>query len=175
MHVGQIFIADVANGPGVRVSVFVSGCTNCCEGCFNPETWDFKYGKSYDQNMEDFIIKELSKDFYQGLTILGGEPFEPDNQRILIDLIRRVKKELPNKDIWMYTGFTYNIDLIKGGKRYIEITDEILDAIDVLVDGRFILSKKNIMLKFRGSANQRIIDIKQTRIQKKVVLSPYDK
>lgn len=173
MHVGQIFKADIANGIGVRVSVFVSGCTNRCPGCFQPETWDFAYGQPYDQVMEDGIMEELSHDYYEGLSILGGEPFEPSNQAGLIALIRRVKKELPRKTIWMYTGFVYE-DLLPGGKRYTDVTDEILDSIDVLVDGKFEEEKKNIRLKFRGSENQRVIDMKKTRSQRSVILLDCD-
>jgi anaerobic ribonucleoside-triphosphate reductase activating protein len=172
MHFGQIFTADAANGLGIRVSLFVSGCTNRCKGCFQPETWDFSYGEPYTGETEDFLIKELSMDYYDGLTILGGEPFEPSNQEVLIGLIRRIKKELPNKNIWMYTGFTYEKDLVLGGCRYTEVTDEILDSVDILVDGRFEEDKKNIMLKFRGSENQRIIDLPATRKSGAVVLSP---
>ncbi len=172
MHVGEILVADCANGPGVRVSIFVSGCTNCCEGCFQPQTWDFTYGRFYDKKMEDYIIEELSKSHYQGLTILGGEPFEPSNQKELIHLIRRVREELPDRNIWMYTGFTYDKDLCPGGRKYTKQTDAILDEIDVLVDGRFEQAKRDLMLKYRGSSNQRIIDMKQTRKQGEVVLSP---
>ena len=172
MHVGEILVADCANGPGVRVSVFVSGCTNCCEGCFQPQTWDFTYGRFYDKEMEDYIVEELSKSHYQGLTILGGEPFEPSNQKELIHLIRRVREELPDRNIWMYTGFTYDKDLCPGGRKYTKQTDAILDEIDVLVDGRFEQAKRDLMLKYRGSSNQRIIDMKQTRKQGEVVLSP---
>jgi anaerobic ribonucleoside-triphosphate reductase activating protein len=171
MYFGQIFTADAANGLGIRVSLFVSGCTNRCKGCFQPETWDFSYGEHYTGETEDFLIKELSMDYYDGLTILGGEPFEPSNQEVLIGLIRRIKKELPNKNIWMYTGFTYEKDLVPGGCRYIAVTDEILDSVDILVDGRFEEDKKNIMLKFRGSENQRIIDMPATRKSGAVVLS----
>ena len=144
-----------------------------CPGCFQPETWDFQYGQFYDQKMEDGIMEELSQNYYDGLSILGGEPFEPSNQAGLLPLIRRVKEELPNKTIWMYTGFVYE-DLLPGGKRYTDVTDEILDSIDVLVDGRFEEDKKNIRLKFRGSENQRVIDMKQTRSEKKVVLYACD-
>lgn len=172
MYVGQIITADSANGTGMRVSLFVSGCTNHCKGCFQPETWDFAYGRPYTPDMEDRLMKELAKSYYDGLTILGGEPFELSNQRELVKLIRRLRKELPDRNIWMYTGFTYDKDLMPGGCRYIECTDEILDSIDVLVDGRFIEELKNITLTFRGSENQRIIDMKQTREQGKVVLSP---
>ena len=172
MYVGQIITADSANGTGMRVSLFVSGCTNHCKGCFQPDTWDFAYGRPYTPDMEDRLMKELAKSYYDGLTILGGEPFELSNQRELVKLIRRLRKELPHRNIWMYTGFTYDKDLVPGGCRYIECTDEILDSIDVLVDGRFVEELKNITLTFRGSENQRIIDMKQTREQGKVVLSP---
>ncbi len=171
MYVGQIITVDSANGMGIRVSVFVSGCTNHCKGCFQPQTWDFKYGKPYDKATEQFILTELAKDFYQGLTILGGEPFEPENQEAVAGLIRRVRKELPNKDIWIYTGYTYEEDLQPSGRRYTEFTDEILNGADILVDGRFIEELKNITLQFRGSENQRIIDLKKTKICGEVVLA----
>lgn len=172
MYIGEIISADSANGTGIRVSVFVSGCTNHCKGCFQPETWDFEYGRPYTDETENFIINELSKSYYTGLTILGGEPFEPSNQREIVNLIRRVRSELPDRDIWVYTGFTYETDLLSGGCRHIECTDEILDNIDVLVDGRFVEELKNITIKFRGSENQRIIDMRQTRKNGSVVLSP---
>ncbi|MGM9523294.1 MAG: anaerobic ribonucleoside-triphosphate reductase activating protein [Faecousia sp.] len=172
MNVGEIILADCANGSGIRVSVFVSGCTNRCPGCFQPETWDFDYGKPYDEAMEQRIIDELKKPYYRGLTLLGGEPFEPSNQRELVKLIRRVRKELPAKDIWMYTGFTYEDELAPGGTKHTEVTDEILNSIDVLVDGRFVLEKKNLALRFRGSENQRIIEMKKTRAAGKVMLHP---
>ena len=172
MNIGEIITADSANGTGIRVSLFVSGCTNHCKGCFQPETWDFEYGRPYTAEIEDRLMSELSKVYYTGLTILGGEPFEPSNQRELVKLIRRVKTELPDKDIWMFTGFTYDKDLIEGGCRHIECTDEILDSIDVLVDGRFVEELKDISLVFRGSSNQRIILMKPTRAGEGIVLSP---
>lgn len=172
MHYGQIMLADSANGEGIRVSLFVSGCTNCCKGCFQPETWDFLFGQEYNKLIEDKILDELSKPYYAGLTILGGEPFELSNQEGIINLIRRFKDKFPNKNIWMYTGFLYDVDLIKGGKRYGPYTDEILDSVDILVDGKFILEQKDISLKFKGSTNQRIIDMKKTREEGCVVLSP---
>lgn len=171
MHIGEIITADCANGTGLRVSVFVSGCTNHCKGCFQPQTWDFDFGVPYTQEKEDFILSELHKDYYNGLSILGGEPFEPSNQKEIVKLIRRVKKELPQRDIWIYTGFTYDRDLIPGGCRYIECTDEILDNTDILVDGRFVEELRNLMLNFRGSENQRIIDMRATRKKGEVVLS----
>ena len=169
MNVCDILTADHANGPGMRISVFVSGCRNHCAGCFNPETWDFSYGKEYTPFMTRAIINELKKPEYQGLTILGGEPFEPENQQGLIDLIRSVKQELPGKDIWMYTGYSYE-DLLPGGIRHYDVTDEIMDALDVLVDGRFLLGEKDITLRFRGSRNQRLIDMKRTQQEGQVVL-----
>ncbi len=171
MNICEIITVDAANGPGIRISVFVSGCTNRCEGCFQPQTWDFNFGELYDEEKETFIMEELKKTYYKGITILGGEPFEEVNQRGIIPLIRRIKKELPGKDIWMYTGFTYEEDLVPGGKRYIEVTDEILDSIDVLVDGKFEENLKNLNLNFRGSENQRIIDMKKTRKNDEIILS----
>ena len=171
MHYGEIITADCANGVGMRVSLFVSGCTNCCKGCFQPETWDFSHGPEYTKETEDFIIEELKKPYYKGLTILGGEPFEIANQPEVAALIRRLKEELPSRDIWMYTGFLYDVDLQPQGRRYTEVTDEILDSIDILVDGKFEEELRNLMLKFRGSENQRIIDMKQTRKSGKLVLS----
>ena len=162
MNVCDILKADHANGPGMRVSVFVSGCRNHCPGCFNPETWDFQAGKEYTEFMTDAIIGELRKPEYEGLTILGGEPFEKENQMGLLPLIRTVKTELPSKDIWMYTGYTYE-DLLPGGRQHTDMTDELLDACDVLVEGPFILEKKDITLRFRGSSNQRLIDLKKSR------------
>ena len=144
MHIGEIITADSANGLGIRVSIFVSGCTNRCKGCFQPQTWDFEYGRPYTPEIEELIIGELSKSYYDGLTILGGEPFEQSNQREIVKLIRRVKKKLPDRNIWIYTGFTYDKDLVKGGCRYIECTDEILDNTDILVDGRFVDELKKI-------------------------------
>lgn len=172
MYFGEIITSDCANGTGIRVSLFVSGCTNHCKGCFQPQTWDFSYGRPYTEETEQFILRELSADYYEGLTILGGEPFEPSNQREIIRLIRRMKQELPEKNLWIYTGFTYEKDLCPGGCRYIECTDEILDNTDILVDGRFVEELRNISLNFRGSENQRIIDMRQTRKKGEVVLSP---
>ena len=164
MYIGEIIKSDIANGVGVRLSIFVSGCTNHCRGCFQPETWDFNYGVLYTKIIEDDIISELSKSYYKGLSILGGDPFEYSNQKDLLPLVHRIKDEIPNKDIWAYTGYVYDKDLVKNGKRYYEnITDNLLDKIDVLVDGPFILERKNIQLKFRGSTNQRIINLYATR------------
>ena len=172
MNVGEIKTYDVANGTGIRVTVFVPGCTNRCKGCFQPQTWDFDYGEPYTEQLEDFILRKLAKPPYKGLTLLGGEPFEPLNQEALAALVRLVKEELPNRDIWAFTGFVYERDLVPGGRKYTEYTDGMLDCIDILVDGPFVDEQRNRCLKFRGSENQRIIDLKETRRTGAVVLSP---
>ena len=172
MHVGEVMTADVANGEGMRVSVFVSGCRNHCKGCFQPQTWDFNYGREYTPEIEQFIIDELSKSYYDGITILGGDPMEPENQEPVLRLLRRIKKELPDKNVWSYTGYVYDRDLVPGGKRFVDgVTRELLESIDILIDGRFVEELKNLMLNFRGSGNQRIIKMKETLETGKVVLS----
>ena len=172
MHVGEVMTADVANGEGMRVSVFVSGCRNHCKGCFQPQTWDFNYGREYTPEIEQFIIDELSKSYYDGITILGGDPMEPENQEPVLRLLRRIKKELPDKNVWVYTGYVYDRDLVPGGKRFDDgVTRELLESIDILIDGRFVEELKNLMLNFRGSGNQRIIKMKETLETGKVVLS----
>ena len=159
MNYGNIKECDIADGPGVRVSLFVSGCRHHCKGCFNKETWDFGYGKPYTKETEDEIIRLLAPSYIQGLTLLGGEPFEPENQEELAGLLKRVRETYPDKDIWCYTGYLYDVDLSKGGKVYTEVTEEMLSYIDVLVDGEFIEEEKDVTLVFRGSRNQRIIDL----------------
>lgn len=172
MHVGEVMTADVANGEGMRVSVFVSGCRNHCKGCFQPQTWDFNYGREYTPEIEQFIIDELSKSYYDGITILGGDPMEPENQEPVLRLLRRIKKELPDKNVWVYTGYVYDRDLVPGGKRFVDgVTRELLESIDILIDGRFVEELKNLMLNFRGSGNQRIIKMKETLETGKVILS----
>lgn len=172
MHVGEVMTADVANGEGMRVSVFVSGCRNHCKGCFQPQTWNFNYGREYTPEIEQFIIDELSKSYYDGITILGGDPMEPENQEPVLQLLRRIKKELPDKNVWAYTGYVYDRDLVPGGKRFVDgVTRELLESIDILIDGRFVEELKNLMLNFRGSSNQRIIKMKETLETGKVVLS----
>ena len=148
---------DIANGPGVRVSLFVSGCRNHCPGCFQPETWDFDYGKTYTLETEDRILRLLMPEYIEGLTLLGGEPFEPENQSVLVGLLRKVKRIYPKKTVWCYTGYTYERDLLRGGDKHTSHTDEMLSLIDVLVDGRFLLAEKDITLLYRGSRNQRIL------------------
>lgn len=159
MNYGNIKECDIADGPGVRVSLFVSGCRHHCKGCFNADTWDFNYGQPYTKETEDEIIRLLAPDYIQGLTLLGGEPFEPENQQELVKLLRRVKREYPKKDIWSYSGYILDTDLNKGGRVYTDVTEEILSYLDVLVDGPFIESQRDITLKFRGSKNQRIIKL----------------
>ena len=170
MHYGQIKNCDIANGEGVRVTLFVSGCTNRCEGCFQPETWDFSYGKPFTKETEDEIIKMLSPDYINGLTLLGGEPFEPQNQRSLLPFVKRVREAYPNKNIWAFTGFTLEQLLEKEPHPRCEATDELLSLVDVLVDGKFVLAKKNIRLRFRGSENQRIIDLPSTLKSGEIIL-----
>ncbi|MBE6729003.1 MAG: anaerobic ribonucleoside-triphosphate reductase activating protein [Ruminococcaceae bacterium] len=170
MYYGELKKRDIANGLGVRVALFVSGCTNHCEECFNRDTWDFHYGKPYTQETENEIIEALRPDFVRGLSLLGGEPMEPKNQQPLLNLVKRVKKELPQKDIWCYTGFTYDELLDRKAYPNTEIVEELISYLDVLVDGRFEKDKRNLMLKFRGSENQRLIDVKQTIKEQKVIL-----
>jgi anaerobic ribonucleoside-triphosphate reductase activating protein len=169
MHYSVIKPVDIADGVGVRVTLFVSGCTHHCKGCFQPQTWAFDYGQPYTKETEDQLISLLSPSYIRGLTLLGGEPMEPDNQRTLLPLLRRVRAELPKKDIWCYSGYT--LDELTGVSRArCEVTDELLSLIDVLVDGEFVEEKRNISLKFRGSENQRLIDLAATRKQGTVVL-----
>lgn len=171
MHYGALKNCDIANGVGVRITLFVSGCTNCCEGCFQPETWDFCYGEPYTSETEEEIIRLLAPDYVRGFTVLGGEPFEPENQRELLPLLKRIKATYPKKDIWVFSGFRYDDEItVPGNHANCEVTDEILDLVDVLVDGRFILAKKDFRLRFRGSSNQRIIDMRETRRLGEIVL-----
>lgn len=170
MNYADIKEYDIANGPGVRISLFVSGCTHHCEGCFNEVAWDFKYGKPFTKKEEDHIIEYLKNDFVSGLTLLGGEPFEHINQKGILNLLRRVKKECPSKTIWAYSGYLFDKDILSKMYNEWEETKELISYIDVIVDGKFILSKKNLSLKFRGSSNQRIIDVKKSIDENKVVL-----
>ena len=173
MHYGNIKLNDIANGEGIRVSLFVSGCTNHCKECFNPETWNFEYGKPFTAETEQFILDNLKSDFVNGLTLLGGEPMEPKNQAVLLPFVKRVRAMYPNKTIWLYSGFRLEDELLKAGAYpNCEHTLELLQNIDILVDGRFDRDLKKITLNFRGSSNQRIIDIQQSLKQNKIVLSP---
>lgn len=163
MHYGEIKNCDIANGLGVRVTLFVSGCTNHCENCFQPQTWDFCYGKPFTGETEDELIRLLSPDYINGLTLLGGEPFEPENQPPLLRLAERVRAELPDKTIWAFTGCTLETELLRHGSPYrTDVTDRLLSQIDVLVDGPFIEEQRNLSLRFRGSENQRLLDLPAT-------------
>ncbi|MCI8990896.1 MAG: anaerobic ribonucleoside-triphosphate reductase activating protein [Lawsonibacter sp.] len=156
MNYADIKKVDVANGPGVRVSLFVSGCSHRCEGCFNPETWDFSYGVPFGEAEIQQILTFLAPDHIRGLSLLGGEPFEPDNQRAVLELVRRVRRELPGKTVWCYTGYLFE-EL--AGNQVGTHSRTLLEGLDVLVDGPFVLAKKDLGLRFRGSHNQRIIDV----------------
>ena len=162
MHYGTIKNCDIANGIGVRVSLFVSGCRNRCKNCFQPQTWAFDYGEAFTEETEDYILKLLEPSYITGLTILGGEPLEPENQRELLPFIKRVKQRYPNKTIWMFTGFTFEELHDVSCRGCTEVTQELLSQLDILVDGRFVEELKSLALRFRGSSNQRIIDIPKT-------------
>ena len=169
MNYAKINPNDIANGTGVRVTLFVSGCTHHCKGCFNSETWDFNYGTPFTEETEEKILELLKPNYIEGLTLLGGEPMEPQNQKALLSLLKKVKKEFPQKNIWCYAGYLFDSEIIKG-RAHTDVTDELLSCIDILVDGRFMEDKKNIMLKFRGSENQRIIDVQKSLSQNSVIL-----
>lgn len=172
MNYATIKNLDIANGPGLRVSLFVSGCTHHCKGCFNPESWDFHYGKLFTEETEKEILKLLANEHIRGLSLLGGEPFEPENQKVLLSLLKKVKEQFPDKDIWCYTGYNFELDLLTGNLGPWEITEEMLSYINVLVDGEFVLNLKNPNLRFRGSSNQRVIDVPESLKTDTVVLWP---
>lgn len=159
MNYGAIKKWDIADGPGVRVSLFVSGCRHHCKGCFQPETWDFDYGRKYTKETEKEILEAAGKSYISGVTLLGGEPFEPENQKELAELITSLKNRYPEKSIWCYTGYVFERDLMPGGTVYTEYTQKMLKGIDVIVDGEFIAEEKDLTLEFRGSKNQRILHI----------------
>ena len=166
MHYGTIKKYDIANGTGVRVSLFVSGCRHHCKGCFNSEAWDFAFGEPYTEAVEQEILDALEPHYIKGFSLLGGEPFEPENQKVLVGLLRRIHETYPEKDIWCYTGYLYDVDLIPGGKVYTDVTEEMLSYIDTLVDGEFVEAEKDLTLVFRGSRNQRILNLKELRKNK---------
>lgn len=168
MYYSAIKYRDIANGLGVRTVLFVSGCRNCCKGCFQPETWNFCNGQIFDKEAEQAIIMSMEPAFIKGLTLLGGDPFEPENQEGLISFMRRMKKECPGKDVWAYSGYLLDKDMVPGGKVFTKYTEELLSYIDVLVDGPFIEEEKSLSLKFKGSKNQRVIDMEQYRILGKI-------
>ena len=175
MNYGEIIYTDVANGIGCRTSLFVSGCTHHCKGCFNEVTWDFNYGEAFTKEIEDEIIESLRPEYINGLTILGGEPMEVRNQAVLRPFIERIKKELPKKTIWIYSGYLWEELTDPDNKRcHSEDTLPILEHTDVLVDGEFVEAKRDLMLRFRGSSNQRVIDVPATIKKGEVVLSQYN-
>lgn len=162
MNYADIKRCDVANGEGVRVSLFVSGCTHHCKECFNKEAWDFDYGEPFTEQESDRIMEYLAPDYVAGLSLLGGEPMEPSNQEGILPLLRRIKKTYPEKTIWCYTGYLFDQDILEKMCRESEITKEIVSYLDIVVDGEFIQAQKNLKVNFRGSDNQRIIDVKKT-------------
>ncbi|MDE6951783.1 MAG: anaerobic ribonucleoside-triphosphate reductase activating protein [Lachnospiraceae bacterium] len=170
MHYAEIKTCDIANGPGIRVSLFVSGCTHRCQNCFNEETWNFQYGKPFTAETENELIDALRPAYIKGLTLLGGEPLEQSNQRGLLPFVRRVKKELPDKNIWCYTGYTFETDVLERMCTEWEETRELLSYFDVLVDGEFVQEKKDMGLQFRGSSNQRLIRVAESLREGKTVL-----
>lgn len=170
MYYGNIKKCDIANGEGVRTTLFVSGCTHRCPECFQPETWDFSYGEPFTHEVEDRIIESLKPDFVDGLTLLGGEPMEPANQPALADFVERVKRDLPGKTIWCYTGDVYEDLANPESPRHTDATDRLLACIDILVDGPYVAAQHDITLRFRGSSNQRIIDLGATRASGEVRL-----
>ena len=169
MHYAEVKYFDVANGPGIRVSLFVSGCPHACPGCFNEIAWNYEYGEKYTEEVEEKILKAVSKAEIQGLSLLGGEPLYPANLHALLPLLRKMKERLPKKDIWCYSGYTYEELLSREGEEQKEL-EELFSYLTVLVDGRFIESEKDITLLFRGSKNQRLILVEESRRRGEVVL-----
>ena len=170
MNYATIKNCDIANGPGVRVSLFVSGCTHHCPGCFNEAAWDFGYGEPFTQAVIDKILNMLEPSYVKGLTLLGGEPFEPQNQPDIVKLLRQVKSQYPEKSIWAFSGYLFDRDILAGRLGPWEITEEFLRYLDVLVDGPFVMAKKDLSLRFRGSSNQRLIDVPASLRENKIVL-----
>ncbi|WP_314701866.1 anaerobic ribonucleoside-triphosphate reductase activating protein [Stomatobaculum longum] len=175
MNYGQVFYADTANGIGARISLFVSGCTHHCPGCFNEETWDFNFGDPFTREVEDDIIEHLRPSYIDGLSLLGGEPMEAQNQRALLPFLERVKHEVPHATVWIYSGYTFEELLDETNSRcHTEATRRILELADILVDGKFILAEKDMKLRFRGSRNQRILELKESLKENRPVHSRYE-
>lgn len=170
MNYATIKNCDIANGPGVRVSLFVSGCTHHCKGCFNAVAWDFDYGQPFTQETVDSILQMLKPAYVKGITLLGGEPFEPQNQPALVDMLRQIKANYPQKSVWAFSGYLFDRDIQSGNLGDPAITREFLSYVDVLVDGKFEEDKKDLTLRFRGSSNQRIIDVPASLAAGEVVL-----
>lgn len=169
MNYGNIKYCDIADGEGVRTALFVSGCTHRCKGCFQPETWDFSYGEAFTDAVAETVLESLAPDFIDGLTVLGGEPMEPANQRALAPFLEQVKTRFPKKTIWMYTGDVYEDLVDEASERHTEATERVLSCLDVLVDGPFVQELHDISIRFRGSSNQRIIDVPATRAAGRIV------
>lgn len=170
MNYATIKNFDIANGPGVRISLFVSGCTHHCKGCFNEVAWDFDYGTPFTQETIDQILEMMKPNYIKGITLLGGEPFEPQNQPALVDLLRQIKAKYPEKSIWAFSGYLFDKDILPGRLGDPAVTKEFVSYLDVLVDGRFVLEKKNLSLRFRGSSNQRIIHVPASLEKGEIVL-----
>lgn len=158
MYYGALKKCDIANGAGVRVTLFVSGCTNHCPDCFQPQTWDFRYGQPFTAETEEALLEALDRPYISGLTLLGGEPFEPDNQRALLPFLRRLRRQLPDKTVWAFSGYTWE-ELTGQSRARCEATGALLSLVDVLVDGEFVEALRDISLRFRGSSNQRLLDV----------------
>lgn len=170
MYYATIKPTDVANGPGVRVSLFVSGCTHYCKGCFNAEAWDFHYGEVFTENTEELIIGYLDHSYIAGLTFLGGEPMHPENQEGILNLVEEVRRRFPDKTIWCYTGYDFEKDILGDMVDSVPETRRILACLDVLVDGKFVEEKKDLKLRFKGSSNQRIIKVPESLAMGEVIL-----
>ena len=169
MNYAEIKNLDIANGPGLRVSLFVSGCAHHCKGCFNPESWDFNYGQPFTEATEEELLSLLENEHIRGLSLLGGEPFEPANQAVLAPFLQRVKAKFPYKDVWCYSGYNFEQDMLTGNLGPWKITEQMLNCIDVLVDGEFVIELKNPNLRFRGSANQRVILVQESLKEDRIV------
>ena len=174
MNYADIKRIDVANGPGIRVSLFVSGCTHHCKNCFNVETWDFNYGKAFTNHTMDTIIEYMKPDYIKGITLLGGEPLEPSNQEGLIPLLKTIKETYPEKTIWCFTGYLFDKDILDDMWEKYPFTKEFMSYIDVMVDGPFMEEQKSLNLKFKGSANQRTILVQESLQKKEVVLYSFE-
>lgn len=174
MNYANIKFNDIANGEGVRVSLFVSGCTHHCKNCFNKVAWDFNYGNEFTSEVEDKILSALAPEHINGLTLLGGEPMEPANQKALLNFVKRVKQTYPDKSIWCYSGYLFDKELLSPSRAHCPFTRELLSYIDILVDGKFVEELKDVSLRFKGSSNQRVIDVQKSLISNSVVLSPYN-
>ena len=170
MNYAHVKCDDVVNGWGLRVSLWVSGCRRHCKGCFNEEAWDFSYGEEFTSESLDRILEALKPSYIKGFSLLGGEPFEPRNQKVLADVLEKIKEAYPEKDIWCYTGYDFQKDLLTGRICDKEITDRMLSCIDILVDGKFVEELKNLKLRFKGSENQRIIDVQKSLKENRIIL-----